>query len=229
MTQPLHVFAYGSLIDEPEWPDRIRAIRPARWPDHHRRLNLRSAWRGCPVEHAAFPHLVDPEFDRGEVRDSLVYGTAPAPGATLHGALVTWTEPDGSTLAALDRREGFDPKDPAGSPYLRRQTTVHTPAGPAEAFVYITNPEHPRAVELSVERVVRILLAATPRTPPAPDDRPRGAQYALPVLSWMRRHGLSDPHLDVLEEAIQDTIGPLSDHPHVAAGMGFADRWDGVR
>ena len=215
----LRVFAYGSLIDEPEHPDRVRDLAPARWPAHRRRFNLRSAYRGCTHEHALFPHIEVADFSRAGARDSLVLGTAPAPGQTLDGALLHYDDPDGSTLGALDRREGFDPNAPERSPYLRRATQVHTTDGTRDAWVYVTNPTHPRVVELDPITQARVLPHAPPRHDPLPGDRPRGAQYLLPLVRWLRAHARPDPILEALVDAMEAEIGPLADHPVAWLGV----------
>ena len=121
-------------------------------------------------------------------------------------------------LADLDRREGYDPDDPAGSAYLRRRTTVTTADGPAEAWVYVTNPQHARVVPLDLAMRARILLHATPRH--APRDRPRGAQYLLPLVRWLRDRALPAPDLEALVEAMEAQVGPLAAHPTAWVGAG---------
>jgi len=215
----IRVLVYGSLIDEPEHPDRVRDLRPALWSGHRRRFNLRSRYRGCAHEHALFDHVHVPDFSDESLRHSLVLGTAPAPGQTLSGALVTWEDPDGQTLQALDRREGFDADNPESSPYLRRTVRVDVRGGSEEAFVYVTNPEHPRVVSLDPTTEARVLLHATPAHPPPAGDRPRGAQYLLPLVRWMRSQRLADPYLDELVQEMERHVGPLAEHPVAWAGV----------
>lgn len=217
----LSVFTYGSLIDEPEHPDRVRERRLAVWPDHDRVFHLRSTYRGCPTARAAFPDLVVPDFLRNDHRDSLVLGTRARTGHRLPGALLTFDDPDGQTLATIDRREGFDPEDPEGSPYHRVSTTVEVGSVAREAWVYVTNPRHPRVVELSVQQQADVLLAASPRKPPEVHDRPRGAQYLLPLVRFLREHDRHDVGLESLVSAMRSRIGPVEDHPYLWTGKGL--------
>lgn len=222
----LTVFSYGSLIDEPEHPERLRRCRLAHWPDHERVFHLRSAYRGCARRHAAFPHIEEGSFVRGDQRDSLVLGTRERPGHALSGACLDFEDPDGSTLAALDRREGYDPTSPDTSPYLRIRSSIHVGGRTQDAWVYITHPDHPRRIELPLEVQARILLHASPATAPAPGDRPRGAQYMLPLLRFLRGHDLEDPSLEALLAAMEAQVGPLSAYPHLWQGaeLGLPNR-----
>jgi cation transport regulator ChaC len=201
----LRVFAYGSLVEEPSCPDQVREVRLARAPGLARRFHLRSRYRGCLARVARYPHLRVADFVDADFHDSLVLGTRPARGAWLTGAVVTWDDPDGRVLAALDAREGVDPRRPEAGPYFRRTLRVEVDGRQQEVLYYPSNPRHWRAVDLSVADEARVLLHATPRE----TDRDRGALYLVPLWRWLHRNGLADPYLDALMDVIHDHVDTL--------------------
>lgn len=216
----LRIFGYGSLVEEPSCPDRVRDVRLARAPDLARRFHLRSSYRGCAEHGALYPHIRVDDFVLDGLRHSLVLGTIPQPGAWLTGAVVTWDDPDGTVLAALDRREGVDAEAPDRGPYLRRSISVEVGGVREEVLYYPTNRQHWRYVELTVEQEAEVLLHATPRE----RDRDRGALYLLPLWRWLHRQGSPDPYVDALVDAMTDRVGPLPD-PVLAPGpYGMLDR-----
>jgi cation transport regulator ChaC len=201
----LRVFGYGSLVEEPSLPERVVSVALARAPGLQRRFHVRSTYRGCARDQARWPDIEVLDFVSGELRESLVLGTAEAPGAWLTGGLITWEDPDGAVLAALDRREGVDPRAPEAGPYRRRPLTVRVGHEDRSALYYPSNRAHPRFVQRDLDEQARILLHATPRHV----DRDRGALYLLPLWAWLHRHGVPDPYLDALVDRMRRLVGDL--------------------
>jgi gamma-glutamylcyclotransferase (GGCT)/AIG2-like uncharacterized protein YtfP len=70
-----------------------------------------------------------------------------APGACVHGELVTFGEAlQGSRLAALDRYEEVDPADPEGSLYHRVLRRVRVSDGERLAWCYLMPPSRRAAL-----------------------------------------------------------------------------------
>lgn len=205
MDDELHVFSYGSLIEEPSEPQAVRRVRLAWAQDWDRGFHLTSLYRGCPQHLVRYPEIVEPELVVDDLRLSLVLGARPAPGRRIAGAVVSWHDPDDAVRAAIDRREGVDPAAPESGPYLRRTAMVEVEGEAQEVLIYATNPDHPRFVELSVERQARALVHATPRV----IDRDRGALYLLPLVGFLRRHGVHDPYIEQLVHHMESLVGAL--------------------
>lgn len=205
MSATLSVFSYGSLVEEPSCPDRVRSVELAWASDWSRSFHLTSTYRGCSASAARYPLIVEPSLTDGVFRRSLVLGARPDPGARIAGAVVTWEDPDGEVLREIDRREGVDPRYPTAGPYLRTTCRVQVLGRSLEVLTYASNPHHPRFVELSLEQQARALLHATPAVP----DRDRGALYLLPLVGYLRRHGIDDPYLEALVRHMEAEVGTL--------------------
>ena len=205
MTRTFTAFSYGSLIEEPSCPERVRSVRLAWVHGWSRGFHLTSTYRGCPAPRARYPHIVEPVLAEPDFRRSLVLGARPEPSAVIAGALVTWDDPDGEVARAVDRREGVDPAHPEAGPYRRRTCEVEVDGERREALIYATNPDHPRYIELGISQQARALLHATP----AEVDRDRGALYLLPLVGFLRRHEIRDPYLESLVEQMRALVGEL--------------------
>jgi gamma-glutamylcyclotransferase (GGCT)/AIG2-like uncharacterized protein YtfP len=111
---PTHLFIYGTLH-----PDRA----PREIADVARRLTS----TGCAT-------IRGHRYDLGEYPGVFLDPTA----SPIEGEL--FTVPDAATFAALDAYEDFRPSDPAGSLFLRVQTTATKPDGSLVAcWVYVCN------------------------------------------------------------------------------------------
>ncbi|MEZ4235493.1 MAG: gamma-glutamylcyclotransferase [Myxococcota bacterium] len=181
----MFVFAYGSLMYEPERPDALRSVRPARLPGLVRRFNKRSRARGCARHLAAEPRDVEGFVD-GAHRVSLALGTVP--GAGLDGLLLAYA-PDAAddVLARLAAREGPG--------YRRSEVVVEVDGAACAAVTWLTDPDSGLVVELDLAAQARVLAAATPRQR---GERALGADYLHGVQRALGAHGLRDPYVDAL-------------------------------
>ncbi len=167
---PHVVFAYGSLLYDPEMPGALVDVVRARLPGYRRCFNKRSRTRRIPESAAAvtFDDPLSRSFRRDGTVTSLVLGTEEVPGGVLEGKVLVyessrWPE----VLDALDTREGYDPARPDRSGYLRVVRAVTLENGRVvQAVVYLTNasPDNPWYVPaLEPHEVARVLAQATPR------------------------------------------------------------------
>ncbi len=204
----VQVFAYGSLLYEPECPEDLLAVRPARLPGWRRSFNKRSWARGCRAAEVRWPELSAPaDFCRADFRQSLVLGTEPDPAGALDGGVLVYpaevTEP---LLARLDRREGYDPDDRPGSGYHRTWVEVeHLGDGRRDrAITYLTHREGPAyAGDLTPEEIARVLLCATP----SQAERALGVEYLHGVCRALATFERRDPYLDELVDAARRVLG----------------------
>ncbi|MBX2803758.1 MAG: gamma-glutamylcyclotransferase [Myxococcales bacterium] len=195
----VRVFAYGSLISEPELPQHVQRRVVARLDGWHRTFNTRSESRGCPA--AARPRRAAvPGFEIGGDRRSLVLGTAP--GGHIDGMLLTYPGAvRAELLARLQRREGPG----------YRHTQVQVTAGdlPCTAHAWLTAPDSQRRVDLPLEAQAAILAAATPVRDV--DGRARGANYLFDVVEALAAVGVEDPELQRLAAATRLAIAHAGD------------------
>lgn len=203
----LHVFAFGSLMFDPELPDRVRAVRPARLVGHQRAFNKASVPRACRAHEVAWATLHVPG---GFVRDgrpvSLALGTRP--GGEMRGRVLRYDRADApAVLAALDRREGVFADRPASSQsYLPAQLPVETPDGTVEARVYLSNPGGDwHADDLDLRQTIAVLLRATPRRRP---PRAKGVWYLLETWETLQQAGIVDAHIEALVDTLRRSDGP---------------------
>lgn len=199
------VFAFGSLMYEPEWPEILVRSEPARLPGYRRAFNKRSFARGCDHHEQRWRDLPVPaEFVEGPRRLSLALGTEPDPDACIEGVLLHYPrEHEGELLDRLDDREGYAPDREIDGGYLRRELPVDTATGPVAAIVYLTNRESDLYTgDLPARSVVRILQHATP----VAGRRARGLHYLVGVHRALSESGRSDPYLDTLVSAV-DRLG----------------------
>ncbi|HHO53914.1 MAG TPA: hypothetical protein ENK18_24335 [Deltaproteobacteria bacterium] len=189
---PMIVFAYGSLMYEPELPSAILERRPARLVGHSRRFNKRSRSRGCPL-HNAPPGPGVPGFVDGDLRLSLVLGTVP--GGHMDGLMLRYDPAHApKALAQIERREG--------AAYLRTEVEIHVSDGTSSgALAWLTNPRSPLLVELEPMDQAAILRAATPIQDV--DGRARGAHYLLGVQRALAKLQTPDPGIDALVEELR--------------------------
>ena len=112
-------FAYGSNMSRRQMRERC--------PDHE------CLGKAVLKDHAlCFPR-------HSPIRNCGVAGLAEVPGAEVWGVVYRLHDED---LAALDRREGYDPAVPFHVNRYNRQThRVLTDAGALDCFVYVARPE----------------------------------------------------------------------------------------
>ena len=169
----VRVFAYGSLIGQPELPDALLRTTPATLPGWRRSFNKRSRNRGTPVAEA-FAGPTAAGFERDGHRDSLALGTE-AGGAMVGAVLHYPSEVRDELLARLDRREGFFPSRPLASGYVRRRVEVRVEGLPLSALTYLSNPDPNGAFRVpstwDAAARARVLIAASPREPRDPEWR----------------------------------------------------------
>lgn len=191
------VFAYGSLMYEPELSHAVLERRPARLEGHSRRFNKRARSRGCPL-HVAPPVPAVPGFVDGALRLSLVLGTTR--GGHMDGMVLRY-DPAHATeaLARIERREG--------AAYLRTEVEVLSADGEALlAQVWLSNPRSPLLVDLDLTEQAEVLRAATPIRDV--DGRARGAAYLFGVQRALARLQTPDPGIDALVDAVRRPAGP---------------------
>lgn len=215
----IHVFAYGSLVDEPELPDDLLDARPSRLTDHVRRMDKTSAPRGCTDEEAWLPP--DPSMARWSHRGrrlSLALGVVAHPGGHVDGMLLTYPATVRERLVdRLDRREGFVPgRATEEQGYLRAEVGVTVADEAVTALTYLSNPggrwDAARwgltwTRDDAATAAARVLLYATPRSPEGPA---RGFRYLWNLRRCLARHGIRDPMVEeVLDEVQRLAPGPI--------------------
>lgn len=205
----LAVFAYGSLIGQPELAERLLERVPARLTGWHRSFNKRSRNRGTPIDEAwdVPPH---PLYEKTGWRHSLALGTED--GGVIEGAVLRYpAECEDELIARLDAREGYNPAWPQhANGYLRSTVEVEVAGRPEQVLAYLSNPAHdcvwrlPPTVDLATRAA--ILIAASPRDP-GPDEW-RGLHYLQQVRLSLAGHGIVDERLEALADAVRAVPGP---------------------
>lgn len=198
------MFGYGSLLSEPEWPERLAGRAPATLPGVRRGFVKRSVARGCPVEEA-FDVETLPGFEADGRRHSLALGTVD--GGSLRGEVLWYAGTEAEILARLDRREGFDPAAPVeANGYARRRVEVVGEARWA-AWTWLANPGGRfDAVALSRGERAQVLVAATPRA--GSGEHARGLDYLEGVRCRLATLGIIDPELEALAAEVRRRPGP---------------------
>ena len=225
-TNLFHVFGYGSLMFEPEAPQHVVNILPARLKGYRRAFCKASRARGCARDESfnAFPGLHGGAFARPGFNLSLVLGTLAEPGAAIDGMILFYpTRVRSHVITALDRREGYNPIHPIDNHYIRRRHTIMflSTQFNAEAIVYFwdENPDGDNHLgELEIDTVARALINATPRRPDGGDAL--GVHYLEGVRDTLRGASLRDPYLEEVAAAIHRLPGPWVERvkpPHRAA------------
>jgi len=206
---PPRVFAYGSLLYEPQHPEAVVRRQEAVLQGAVRAFDKISVPRGCAATHALHPA---PEgFAVQGWHRSLALGLQTGVDGVVHGAVYTYDErawPE--VLAALERREGHDPdREDALNGYRRALRTLHTPTGPVTAWVYVSNPDSVwSGVYLPHAARAEVLAAATPRVA---DPYARGADYLVRTVHTLARADVHDPQLDALVQAVRRILGDRLD------------------
>lgn len=231
MTQPLTIFAYGSLLASPELPEVVTGPFPARLEGYRRSFNKRSVARGCRPAEAL--ELTDeswqppPLFRAGDLHCSLVLGAVEDPAASLIGGVLEYpVEVADHALRAIDRREGAYAKHKPSRAlgYVRMRHAVHRldTGERQETFVYVSNPRPNDWLvppEMSVEERARILFTATPRTPPR---RALGMYYLEEVrAALLAAGGIIDPELEELADTargLAEAAQEILSAPRTGAG-----------
>jgi cation transport regulator ChaC len=199
------VFAYGSLMYEPELPAEILGREWVRLPGHHRAFNKWSIVRGCHPDAARWPDTEVPPFFRTDrLNRSLVLGTEP--GGEMIGINLLYPKSVApELLRRSDRREGFYPdKEPSESGYLRRRVQLVSleTGAPVEAWTYLRNPESEFYLPgLDPQTVVKVLARATPREQSA--TKVKGAGYFVNIARVLRANQVFDAEMEALWSALQ--------------------------
>jgi cation transport regulator ChaC len=204
---PLAVFAYGSLMAEPEWPEVLIRSEPASLPGYRRAFNKRSWARGCNTDNQRWPGLeISGTFFDGDRCLSLSMGTEPNPGGALEGAVLYYPSWCAERVRArMDLREGYYPNRPEESGYEPTEVTLALREGACNALVYLTNPDSQwYQGTLSLEETAQLLLHATPLR----SRRARGIDYLLSVRKALAEDGRADPYLEDLARTLRGMDGP---------------------
>ena len=211
------MFAYGSLMFEPELPEAVIERVPARLPGWRRTFNKISLRRATPRDQSfdAFED-VPREFRRGDRNLSLALGTEPAaPDDAIVGELQVYPGAvREELLRLLDRREGFDAARPmVENGYRRAEVEVVRDNGAqAKAITYLTNDTPGCALvvgeECDLATRARILVNATPRASQSGEGAiARGLEYLEGCRASLRAVGIVDPALEELAGAIRARPG----------------------
>ena len=203
----LHLFAYGSLMTEPEFADLIACRRVATLWGFRRVFHKISRVRGCAPSESAFPQLATPkEFRTKDRRLSLVLGLERAEGEGVVGLLQSYGADDAQdVLKRLDVREGFSPQRPeVENAYVRRPCLVTLGGGEElQATTYFTNPDHPMvAGEIAPSEAATVLLAATPLALEPGGGKSRGLGYLEDARRALRQMGHFDQNLETLVRCV---------------------------
>lgn len=165
---PMWVFAYGSLIWNPDFPVAERAVARAR--DWHRSFCMRS------IHH------------RGtEAAPGLVLALDAAPGAQCDGlALRVQPGEEPATLALLRERELIS------SAYLETHIPVTLADGrQVMALAYVIDPDHVQYCRLDLETQAQIIARAV-------GGRGRNRDYLTSTAEHLHQLGIGDADLDWL-------------------------------
>ena len=222
MGSDLLVFAYGSLIFDPELPEAVSNHYWARLDGFARRFNKRSPARGAiTAESWADDPAASLAFVTRDHADSLAMGLEPNSAAHVVGRVLVYPKNVASSLIArLDAREGYRRGEPLNhSGYVPVVRPVHRLGDGAalDALLYLSNAESPLILPPSVPDHERagILVAATPRHPAL---RPAGIDYLAELRRALATDGIFDPALERQARAVAD-LGPTW-----AARVGLAPR-----
>jgi len=204
---PLAIFAYGSLMAEPEWPEVLIRSAPARLAGYRRSFNKRSWARGCNANNQRWPGLpIRDVFVDGDRCLSLSMGTEPDPASALEGAVLyypSWCMD--RVRARMDLREGYYPNRPDESGYEPTQVTLDLRESTCEARAYLSNRESQwYQGALSLEETAQLLLHATP----VRSRRARGIDYLISVRKALAEDGRTDPYLEDLTHTLREMDGP---------------------
>ena len=206
MGSELHVFAYGSLVFDPELPESIRSSFWARLDGYTRRFNKRSPVRGARTgeNHAGDPNA-SAAFVQQDRADSLAMGLEPSPDAHVVGRVFTYPKNTASTLIArLDDREGYhrgQPTRASGYVPIVRQVFRLGDSAAFEALLYCANPESPLILPPAVPDSERagILVAATPKVA---GEKSCGVDYLAELRRTLAAEGIFDPALERQAHAV---------------------------
>jgi hypothetical protein len=216
MEGDFQLFAYGSLLYDPELPEELVCMTPARLVGWERSFNKRSVRRGCERDESFAAFGTDEEFFRRGRYHSLVLGTVESAGGWIDGALLSYPAAAGlEVLRRMDRREGFDDgRPPIENDYNRLRVTVTTLDPDKDciaAWVYHANsdPSAPFAVDpgMSLAERAATLINATPRAMSTESDS-RGLGYLEQVRMWLWLNGIVDPAAERLVAAVYNLPGP---------------------
>lgn len=138
------LFAYGSLLFEPELADDLIETAPAALEGYRRAFNKLSLRRATACEESfdAFASLGN-AYRREGKNISLALGTEPAAGDAIVGGLQIYPAHIVHDLQPkLDQREGFSGKRPSRqNGYLRSHVDLRQGTEAVSAITYLTNSD----------------------------------------------------------------------------------------
>lgn len=212
------IFGYGSLIFDPEFPDRVVERVPVALPGYSRRFNKISRSRACLHSESfnAF-EIKDPRFIRGDENISIVLGTEINPGEQIIGVALGYQHKDREEVLHLtDVREGYcedGPNEENGYVRASMELTQISNGRELKAYVYLSNPDQRNRFYLdksfSLSHQAQVLINATPHHPRQKNySESRGVYYLEHVRSDLRRVDIIDPELEALAEAVRAFDGP---------------------
>jgi len=207
------VFAYGSLLFEPECPAHLRETFRAVLPGFRRAFNKISLRRAtnCTESFNAFALPGDP-FQREGKNLSLALGTESAVGETIVGGLQVYpTGHQPEVQQALDQREGFSADRPSSqNGYLRSEVIVRREQQSLRAITYLTNPDEACVwtigPQVDVFLRAKVLINATPIE--VSSGLARGLDYLQKTRKELASIGERDPALEELVRAVHRFDGP---------------------
>ena len=208
----VNIFAYGSLLYEPELPDAIQTVQLCQLSGFRRQFNKWSHVRGCRPSLSRWPDLRVPSFfQTSTLNRSLVLGTEPGEG--MIGLVQSYPlSVREQLLERLDRREGYRENAPVSeSGYLRERVSLTPLDGGAAltGWTYVKNPTSPfYRPAIPDETVARILARATPRG--AQDSKRKGLDYFVGIVVALRRFGVHDPDMETLWRVVAGLSDELS-------------------
>jgi cation transport regulator ChaC len=193
-TSRVAVFAYGSLLLEPELPQALVRATPVALDGVRRALCIRSRARGCTIQESGWPEVPVPgPFRRGSQCYSLVFGTLPAQD-WLHGVLLEYDADPDVLMPRLQRR--------VGHARVATNVTVRRGRNRFAATAWLSDRSHSAVIErMALSVGTRILLHATPNRPG------RGLHYVTGVRAALGRHHITDPGIERVISEVRNTLG----------------------
>jgi cation transport protein ChaC len=179
---PLWIFAYGSLIWNPEF--EIAETRPARAEGWHRSFCLSlTRWRGTREMPALMLAL-----DRGGICDGLAFRL-----------------PEGDSAAQVIRllEREIDANPPTNIPHW---IPVETDTGPVTALTFVADPAGPAYAGGRTPAAIAWQIAR------AAGHWGSAAQYLYRTISMLEEHRIHDPEMWLLQALVAQEIRDLIDN-----------------
>lgn len=212
-SRTFRLFAYGSLLFEPELAEHLVETATAELPGYCRAFNKLSLRRATACEESfdAFD-LSGEEYRRDGKNLSLALGTEFSPGNVIVGGLQVYPDHVSQELQPkLDRREGFSDGRPSRqNGYLRSNVELRCGTEVVPAITYLTNPDEACVwtigPEVDVFLRAKILINATPMA--ASSGLARGLDYLQKTREELASIGARDLALEELADAVHSFDGP---------------------